>query len=348
MSTKISNAPRASSKSKVMRALHHCALGLMVGTAFAAPPSQLVHWTPTAWSELPGWGADSLQELMPALRRQCERPPQPWRSWCQRLPAQSDDSLQLHAWLMGSLQPYRVQTRDGSPDTGLLTGYFEPQLPARRAPDEDFQTPLLDPQQRPLVYLQDPLDAVLLQVQGSGRVRVREADGRERWRRIAWAGDNRQPFRSLARWLVAEGAIREGQASWSAVKAWAIKNPERLPELLAANPRVIYFREEALDDPEIGPRGAQGLPLTPGRSIAVDPRAVPYGTLLWLDTTQPLSTEPLQRLVLAQDTGSAIRGAVRADFFWGWAPDALARAGRTSQALRWWALWPKTASETPR
>jgi membrane-bound lytic murein transglycosylase A len=135
--------------------------------------------------------------------------------------------------------------------------------------------------------------------------------------------------------------LREGQASWSAVKAWAIKNPERLPELLAANPRTIYFREEALPDPSIGPRGAQGLPLTPGRSVAVDPRAVPYGTLLWLDTTQPLSTEPLRRLVLAQDTGSAIRGAVRADFFWGWAPDALARAGRTSQALRWWALWPK-------
>lgn len=329
-----------------MRALHHCALALYAGAAMAAPPSQLVRWTPAAWSELPGWGADSLQDLMPALRRQCERPPPPWRAWCSRLPAASDDSLQLHAWLMGSLQPYRVETRDGSPDTGLLTGYFEPQLPARRQPNEDFQTPLLDPQQRPLLYLQDPLDAVLLQVQGSGRVRVREADGRERWRRIAWAGDNRQPFRSLARWLVAEGAIREGQASWSTVKAWAIKNPERLPELLAANPRVIYFREEALDDPEIGPRGAQGLPLTPGRSVAVDPRAVPYGTLLWLDTTQPLSTEPLQRLVLAQDTGSAIRGAVRADFFWGWAPDALARAGRTSQALRWWALWPR--AENPR
>lgn len=329
-----------------MGRLHHFALLLVSATAFAAPPSELARWSPVAWSELPGWGADRLDELWPALQRQCERPPAPWRQWCRQLPAPGADSLQLHAWLMSSLQPFRGEARDTGTDTGLLTGYFEPQLPARRQPDEDFATPLLDPAQRPLLYLQDPLDAVLLQVQGSGRVLVREADGREHWRRVAWAGDNRQPFRSMARWLVAQGAIREGQASWSAVKAWAIKNPERLPELLAANPRTIYFREEALPDPEIGPRGAQGLPLTPGRSVAVDPRAVPYGTLLWLDSTQPLSSEPLQRLVLAQDTGTAIRGAVRADFFWGWAPDALARAGRTSQALRWWALWPKPLQET--
>jgi len=324
-----------------MRGLHHFSLALALAPVLAAPPSELARWEPASWAELPGWGGDALDELWPALRRHCERPPTAWRRWCERLPAASDDPLQLHAWLMGSLQPFRGQARDDGSDTGLLTGYFEPQRTARRRADADFAVPLLDPHKRPLLYLQDPLDAVLLQVQGSGRVRVRESDGREQWRRVAWAGDNRQPFRSLARWLVEQGALREGQAGWSAVKAWAAQNPERLPELLAANPRTIYFREEALPDPGVGPRGAQGLPLTPGRSVAVDPRAVPYGTLLWLDTTQPLSSEPLRRLVLAQDTGSAIRGAVRADFFWGWAPDALARAGRTSQALRWWALWPK-------
>lgn len=329
-----------------MRALHHFALALACAGGHAAPPSELARWAPVAWAELPGWGADALHELWPALRRQCAKPPPSWARWCAQLPAGSEDTLQLHAWLMASLQPYRGQAREDGADTGLLTGYFEPQLPARREPDDSFRTPLLDAERKqPLLYLQDPLDAVLLQVQGSGRVLVREPDGSTRWRRVAWAGDNRKPFRSLARWLVEQGAIREGQASWSAVKAWAMQNPERLPELLAANPRVIYFREEALSDPEQGPRGAQGLPLTPGRSVAVDPRSVPYGTLLWLDTTQPLSSEPLQRLVLAQDTGSAIRGAVRADFFWGWAPDALARAGRTAQALRWWALWPKPSEE---
>jgi membrane-bound lytic murein transglycosylase A len=90
------------------------------------------------------------------------------------------------------------------------------------------------------------------------------------------------------------------------------------------------------------------LPLTPQRSVAVDARAVPYGTLLWLDSTRPASTEPLQRLVLAQDTGSAIKGAVRADYFWGWGPQALVPAGRTKQVLRWWALWPVDMPPPPQ
>lgn len=318
-----------------MRRLHHCLLALLSSTAFAAPASDLARWTPVAWAELPGWGADRLHELWPALRQQCARPPAAWKRWCLQLPASADDALHTHAWLMGSLQPYRIEARHKGAADGLLTGYFEPLLAARRQPDERFSVPLLDARKQPLLYLEDPIDAVLLQVQGSGRLKVREADGSERWRRVAWAGDNREPFASLGRWLVAQGALREGQASWSAIKAWALHNPERLPELLAANPRVIYFREEALADPEQGPRGAQGLPLTPGRSVAVDPRAVPYGSLLWLDSPG------LTRLVLAQDTGSAIRGAVRADFFWGWAPEAFGQAARTQQPLRWWGLWPK-------
>jgi membrane-bound lytic murein transglycosylase A len=108
-----------------------------------------------------------------------------------------------------------------------------------------------------------------------------------------------------------------------------------------ANPRVVYFREEALPDPGIGPRGAQGVPLTPGRSVAVDPLAVPYGTVMWIDTTEPLSSQPLRRAVVAQDTGSAITGAVRIDYFWGWDADAEPQAGRMRQPLRAWALWPR-------
>jgi membrane-bound lytic murein transglycosylase A len=111
--------------------------------------------------------------------------------------------------------------------------------------------------------------------------------------------------------------------------------------LLWANPRYVFFREEALVDASIGPRGAQGVPLTAGRSIAVDRRNVPYGTLAWIDTTEPLSNVPLRRLVLAQDTGSAIVGPVRADYFWGWGPAAAEQAGRMKQPLRMWVLWPR-------
>jgi len=104
----------------------------------------------------------------------------------------------------------------------------------------------------------------------------------------------------------------------------------------------VFFREEALPDPSLGPRGAQGIPLTPGRSIAVDPQSIPYGTPVWVDTTEPLSSQPLQRLVMAQDTGSAIVGAVRADYFWGWGATAEQQAGRMKQPLRLWVLWPRS------
>jgi membrane-bound lytic murein transglycosylase A len=118
--------------------------------------------------------------------------------------------------------------------------------------------------------------------------------------------------------------------------------------MLQANPRYVFFREEPLADPTLGPLGAQGVPLTPGRSIAVDRDAVPYGVPVWLDTTEPQPwsptpppPRPLQRLVVAQDTGGAITGAVRADYFWGWGEGAEERAGRMKQPLRMWVLVPR-------
>ena len=138
-----------------------------------------------------------------------------------------------------------------------------------------------------------------------------------------------------------QGELKPSEASWPGIKDWARRNPKRVQELLWQNPRYVFFREEPLPDPSLGPKGAQGVPLTPARSVAVDPQSVPYGTPLWIDSTEPLSTRPLQRLVVAQDTGSAIVGAVRADFFWGWGDDAEAQAGRMKQSLRSWALWPR-------
>jgi membrane-bound lytic murein transglycosylase A len=141
--------------------------------------------------------------------------------------------------------------------------------------------------------------------------------------------------------------VRAGEASLPAIRDWARRNPQRVRALLWSNPRFVFFKEEPLPDATLGPRGAQGVPLTPGRSVAVDPQAVPYGTPLWLDTTEPLSATPLQRLVMAQDTGSAITGAVRADYFWGAGETAEAQAGRMKQPLRWWALWPRGVPLAP-
>jgi membrane-bound lytic murein transglycosylase A len=111
-----------------------------------------------------------------------------------------------------------------------------------------------------------------------------------------------------------------------------------------SNPRVVYFRLEALPDPNLGPRGAQGVPLTPMRSVAVDPRAIPYGSPMWIDTSDPVNGGPLQRSVMAQDTGGAILGAVRIDLFTGWGDSALALASRMKQPLRAWVLWPRGAA----
>jgi membrane-bound lytic murein transglycosylase A len=157
--------------------------------------------------------------------------------------------------------------------------------------------------------------------------------------RLAYAGSNEQPYKSVGRWLLDQGALRD--ASWPSIKNWVAQNPTRVNDMLWSNPRTVFFREETLTEQDMvwGPRGAQGVPLTPGRSIAVDPASIPFGTPVWLASSGP--TAALRKLVLAQDTGSAITGAVRADYFAGWGADAQELAGRMKQTVRLWALWPK-------
>ena len=341
----------------------------------SAPPQKPSHavvreqarWVPVSWNDLPGWNADSTQSAWPAFVSSCGRPAPAWANLCaalQRDPPRSD--AQLRAWLMNNLQPYRVESLDGTAN-GLMTGYYEPLVDARRQPGGAFRVPLYAPpadlatrrpywtrrqldtlpqaqasvRGREIAYVADPLDALVLQIQGSGRLRVAETDGSVRTVRLAFAGHNDQPYKSVGRWLIEQQELQAGQASWPAIRDWTRRNPQRIDELLWANPRYVFFREEPLPDPGLGPRGAQGAPLTPGRSIAVDPKSIPYGTPVWIDTTEPLGKSPLRRLVMAQDTGSAIVGAVRADYFWGWEGNAAEQAGRMRQALRMWVLWPR-------
>jgi membrane-bound lytic murein transglycosylase A len=247
-----------------------------------------------------------------------------------------------------------------------MTGYFEPLVEASRVARGPFQIPLyaappdlgtrrpywtrqqLDTlpmaqaslKGREIAFVEDPLDALVLQIQGSGRLHLTEPDGSQRMIRVAFDKHNDQPYKSVGRWLIDQGEMRLDQASWPTIKAWAQMHPQRLSEMLWANPRVIFFREEPMPNPDLGPKGAQGVPLTPGRSVAVDRDSIPYGTPMWLDTTEPLSNTPLRRAVMAQDTGTAIVGAVRADYFWGWGSTAEQQAGRMKQALRLWTLWP--------
>ena len=327
-------------------------------------------WVAVRWSDLPGWSDDRVGEFWSAFLRSCERPQPAWDEACAqaRQATSLRDDAALRDWLERQLRPYRIESLERDP-VGLATGYFEPFVEASRIARPGFRVPLYAPppdlatrspywtrQQldtlpaaqksvrgREIAWLHDRLDALLLQVQGSGRLAFVDEHGRtQSLVRVAYAAHNDQPYRSVGRWLIDQGELRATDASWPAIRAWARQHPQRVDEMLHSNPRVVFFREEPLPDPSLGPKGAQGVALSPGRSIAVEPQSGPYGTPVWLDTTEPLATRPLRRLVVAQDTGTAIVGAVRADYFWGWGDDAETAAGRMKQPLRMWALWPSS------
>jgi membrane-bound lytic murein transglycosylase A len=324
-------------------------------------------WVPVSWAELPGFEGDALFEAWNAWIKSCERPGPVFAPLCgevRRLSIASND--EQRAWMVSRLQPYRVETLQGVAD-GLLTSYYEPVLKASRQPGNSYAVPLYQPpaglasrkpwytrqeidtlpeaqaalRGREIAWLADPIDAMSLHIQGSGRLEITEANGVKRTVRVAFAGSNEQPFRSITQWLSEQGQGRMSPPWTESTKVWAAQNPQRVPQLLWSNPRYIFFREEALSEQDAGygPRGAQGVALTPGRSIAVDKESIPYGTPVWLASRG--AAVDLQKLVIAQDTGSAIVGAVRADYFAGTGPEAGQLASRVSQPLRLWALWPK-------
>jgi membrane-bound lytic murein transglycosylase A len=211
-----------------------------------------------------------------------------------------------------------------------------------RAEIENGRQPQRD---KVLAYVADPVDAFFLEIQGSGRIQL--ADGTVL--RLGYADQNGHPYRSIGRVLVERGEMTAEQASLAAIREWAHRNPDKLRGLLDENPSYVFFREVApfapgtLEASIDGPIGSLGVPLARERTIAVDPRSIPLGAPVFIATTYPLSTRPLQRLVLAQDTGGAIRGAVRADYFWGFGDDAGREAGRMRQQGRLFLLWPKDA-----
>jgi peptidoglycan lytic transglycosylase A len=340
-----------------------------------------------SWAELPGWHGDRVQEAWQAFLASCRtmRFREEWVGPCaaaQVVPVGSDESIR--SYFEQNFEPFKVMrypsvTRE---DTGLVTGYYEPQLLGSRTPSAQFMAPLyatppdllivdlaslypelkgkrlrgrldgnrvvpyysrselpFDPAIRgtEIVWVDNELDAFMLQVQGSGRVQLPNGE----IIRLQYADQNGHPYRSIGRYLVDQGLLPQEQATMPGIRAWLAANPARLREVLNANPSVVFFTEAPLDDPSIGPKGAQGVPLTAGRSIAVDPALVPLGAPVFLSTTYPASTDPLQRLVIAQDTGGAINGAPRVDFFWGTGAQAAELAGKMRQVGSMWLLWPR-------
>ena len=325
-------------------------------------------WLLASWSDLPGFNADNFNEAWVAWRQNCARNLPNTQRLCadvRRLDGQP--SALQKAWVMENFQPFRVEHLNAAaaPSNGLLTAYYEPVFEASRTPRPGFEVPLygvpanlkarspwfsreeiakLPAAQaalkgKEIAYIASPVDAMVLHIQGSGRLWLTDRDGRRTQIRLAFAGTNEHPYQSIGRWLLDQNLTKD--ATWPGIKAWLAQNSRRTNELMWRNPRFIFFKEEALLGAEalLGPKGAMGVPLTPGRSIAVDPGSIPYGSAVWLSSGGPQTS--LNRLVFAQDTGSAILGAVRADYFVGSGDAAGEVAGRLKQDMTAWVLLPR-------
>ena len=292
----------------------------------------------------------------------------------------SEDPVAVRQFFESSFVPYAVHNADGSAD-GLVTGYYEPLLRGSRTPTKTYRFPVYGVPEdllvvdltetqpnlkgirlrgrlqgskvvpyytraeiergeapvrgREILWVDDAVELFFLQIQGSGRVNLQNGE----IVRIGFAEHNGHPYRSIGRVLVERGELPPDRASMQGIKQWGRQNPDLLPLLLQQNPAYVFFREMPSSSP--GPVGALGVSLTAGRSIAVDASVVPLGAPVFLSSTWPLSARPLNRLVFAQDTGSAIKGAVRADFFWGFGDEAGQIAGRMRQSGRMWVLYPR-------
>lgn len=290
------------------------------------------------------------------------------------------DAVAVRNFFETHFVPHQVRNPDGS-DTGLVTGYYEAMLYGSRKRGGAYQTPLyrvpddlitvdlgsvypdlkgrrlrgklsgktLIPYQsraeidraplagKELLWVNDPVEAFFLEVQGSGRVQLDSGETV----RVGYADQNGHPYKAIGRWFVEQGIMTPDQVSGQSIRAWIAANPARRQELLNVNPSTIFFREEKVADPRVGPRGALNVPLTPGRSIAIDRSILPLGAPVWLSTTMPKDGATLQRLVMGQDVGGAIRGAVRADFFFGFGPEAVDNAGLMKQRGSLWVLLPR-------
>jgi membrane-bound lytic murein transglycosylase A len=342
----------------------------------AKPAPETAFYLEWSFEALPGWPTRDLQNSLQAFLAGCPRPGALARA-CEQAKVTAPESAR--EFFESQFVPYALINAEGG-DSGLITGYYEPIIPGSRTATEAHRYPIfgvpddlivvdlagLYPELRgmrlrgrlegrrlvpyfsrgqidgrgaglgaPVIaWTTDPVELFFLQVQGSGQV---ELAGGERIR-IGYADQNGHPYRSLGRYLVERGEMPLEQASMQGIKAWAEANPQKLQEALNANPSYVFFRELPPTD---GPIGALGIPLSAQYSAAVDRRFVPLGAPVFLATTYPLSEEPLERLMAAHDTGGAIRGAVRADFYWGTGPEAGLLAGRMRQQGRMWLLWPR-------
>jgi membrane-bound lytic murein transglycosylase A len=351
--------------------------GLVLAACTAEPPEEPVAQDmPEAFRALPGWSADRHADALPALRQSCGwfagRPPEEpvgpdglagragdWQALCaaaDRIPEGEHAAARrfFETWF----HPVAVTGPDG--DQGLFTGYFAPLLRGSWQPSEAYPVPIYRlPERRPgrplpsraeivggalagrdleLLWVDDPVDAFFLQIQGSGHVELEDGSVVG----VGYHGQNGHPYFAIGRALIDWGEASREEMSMELIRDWLRQNPDRADELMNLNPSFIFFRLREAG----GVVGTLEVPLTAGRSLAVDRGHVPLGVPMWLDIVDP--TVPggeLRRLVLAQDTGGAIRGAVAGDMFWGYGDEAGRLASGMQARGRYFMLLPRSATD---
>lgn len=346
------------------------------------PILQPVSWQeiPGWYEDDPSLAIGAFRNSCAALRWRAE-----WQSPCQQVAVMDHaTAAEVRQFFERNFLPHQVRQPDGTAE-GLMTGYYVPDLQGSRYASSEYPYPLyrrpddlltidlsdvypdlseyrlrgrldghrvipywdregIDSYERPLAgqelfWVADPVELFFLHIQGSGRILLDNGESVM----INYADQNGHPYRSIGKYLLERGIMERHEMSMQNIRKWAKNNPQEVAALLNQNPSYVFFRE--LDSNVKSPPGALGVPLTPGRSLAVDRRYIPLGAPVFVETSWPNSDQPLQRLMMAQDTGGAIKGRIRGDFFWGMGAAAGEQAGRMKQAAKFWVLLPKMAEE---
>ena len=307
------------------------ALAVAVMTTGPALSAELLDW-----SDLNGWATDDHKTALDVFQKTCmDLKDGDWPAICELAKTQTNP----RTFFETLFRPVLI-TDDEEP---LFTGYYEPELPGSRRQTARFNVPLYQrPEDAPdgpwltreelensgilenrnleIAWLENPVDKFFLQVQGSGRIALSNGDSL----RVGYGGKNGHKYRSVGKELVRRGIFEAHQVSAAVIRNWVAENPEEGRSLLHHNPSYVFFREVTRLSPEDGPLGAMNRPLTAGRTLAIDPEFVPLGAPVWLEKG---GAKPLRRLMVAQDTGSAVKGAQRGDIFYGTGDEAGAEAG---------------------
>lgn len=323
-------------------------------------PEQRAAMAPISFNEIPGWADDRHGEALAAFRRSCPKltasgdtkivtdggektiTPAEWQRICdQAANVKAGDARAARSFFEDNFRPLVVQT------PGKFTGYFEPELRGSKAPSRLFTVPVYrkpsDLTDKPyytraeiesgvlkgkgleIAWVQDPVGLFEVQVQGSGRIQLAEGGTLT----LGYDGTNNRPYTAVGAVLVEMGVMKKEDATWPAIRDWMKRNPQQARDVMRRNERYVFFKDTRTS----APVGAEGVVLTAQRSMAVDPTITPYGTPIWIDTKRPVirkpgTNEPYRRLMVAQDTGAAIKGPARGDVFFGAGPQAAEWAGR--------------------